>query len=86
MSHPLDDQDIRALHSLDPDFEIKDDAARIVGNMEIEVTREAQDRLCITIHFPNGQEFIVRTLRAPFLKELGFGEDNEGTETAQTAS
>jgi hypothetical protein len=76
MTQPLDAQDKAALHALDSDFVIEGDTAKVVANLEIEVVREAQDRLCIAIYFP-GQKLEVRIRRDQFLRELGIESDED---------
>jgi hypothetical protein len=77
MTQPLDAQDKAALYSLDSDFVIAGDTAKVAGNLEIEVVREAQDRLCITINFPGGEKMDVRILRVQLLRELGIESDED---------
>jgi hypothetical protein len=77
---PLDDQDRAALAALDDTFVVTPDgeAATATGEMEVEITRPADDggaRFRLTIKFPGGETLEVRIARAQLLDQLDIDVD-----------
>jgi hypothetical protein len=72
----LNDQDKRALRALDDDFKISDnETATITGEMQVVVTRPADDRFWLKIKFPSGETLDIRVARTQLLQELGVEAD-----------
>jgi hypothetical protein len=68
----FDTQDKAALTTLDPEFIISTDgaAASVTGTMSVEIIRPADDRLKLTLQFPNGEEFAILLSRDQTLRHL----------------
>jgi hypothetical protein len=73
----FDAQDKAALDALDNDFTITPDGetATVAGEMKVEAVRLDDDRFCLTIKFPSGEELDVRILRAQLLEQLNIEAD-----------
>ena len=68
---PLNEQDKRALHKLDVDFNFNDsgEIATISGNMKVTIIRPppaGSGQFLMTIEFPNNELFDIRLSREQF--------------------
>jgi hypothetical protein len=74
----FDNQDEKSLRALDGGFAISTDneTAAVTGEMQVVITRPADDRFWLRLTFPGGEVLDIRMSRTQLLEELGIKVDD----------